>query len=76
MQFLGFCHFWAILSVLVIFTRNDQNIVCIIDPLSQFDIKVINSHLNFEYNVLSFVQDFIFSIHHQQQIFNGEWSGT
>ena len=48
----------------------------LLDPMSQFQYSDITPHPNLEINMISFVQDFIFSLHRQRQIFYGEWSGT
>ena len=55
---------------------NCKLIHLLLDPMSQFQHKDISPHPNLEYDMLSFVQDFIFSLHRQRQVFYGEWRGS
>ena len=55
---------------------NSKLIHLLLDPMSQFQHKDISPHPNLELDMLSFVQDFIFGLHCQCQVFYGEWSGS
>ena len=55
---------------------NCKLIHLLLDPMSQFQHKDIGPQPNLKYDMLSFVQDFIFSLHRQRQVFYGEWSGS
>ena len=46
-----------------------------IQNLPEFQNKDIKSHINFENNMLSFVQDYIYSVHRQCQLYYGEQRG-
>ena len=55
---------------------NCKLIHLLLKPMSQFQYKDISPHHNHELDMLSFVQDFIFILHRQRQVFYGEWSGS
>ena len=48
----------------------------ILDPMSQFSLSDIAPHQNLQIDMYKFVQDFVFSIHRQRQIFYGELPKT
>ena len=54
---------------------NFKLICLLLDPMSQFQPKEIGPYLNLDADMLRFVQDYIFSLHCQRQIFYGEWRG-
>ena len=51
---------------------NIKIVSLLLDPMSQFQSKDINSHLNLDNDMLSFAQDYIYSLHRQRQLYYGE----
>ena len=60
----------------ILYWPNNKLTQLLLDPMSQFQYSDISPHPNLEINMNNFVQDFTYSLHRQQQIFYGEWSGT
>ena len=46
----------------------------LLDPMSQFSVSDISPHQNLKLYIHKFAQDFVFSIHHQRQLYYGDWS--
>ena len=55
---------------------NQKLLMLLLDPMTQFQHSDISPHPNLDIYMYNFVQDFIFSIHRQRQIFYGEQNGN
>ena len=65
---------YNLFSSAMLYWPNDKLTHSLLDPMSQFQYSDISSHQNLEINHNNFSQDFTFSLHHQRQIFYGNWS--